>query len=332
MTPQSDWLPQSTNAPTLLTMQSLFARWLPAATLATWSAVLLYFHFTKAMNSMLAPEFRTYALIAAVVLGVMALSFVVFKGDATCCSSGECGHGLSRLATGKLITFFILLVPIVVAARYTPLEGFSFSKTLVKNRGTDTTWQSSFTRPAAKPAAAKSAAATSLEQIPNAVPPAPDGTSAVRKPADLTLPTKDGSQPPAAPATGSKVADYLTRSADGMIVAEVLDLLYAAQDNLLRKDFEGQRVQLIGQFMPDSSNNADGKRFKAVRMFMTCCAADARPVATLVEAEKLPAFPEMTWVKITGTASFPIEKGRRISVLKAEKVEKAEPPKDAMIY
>ena len=101
-------------------MQSLFARWLPAATLATWSAVLLHFHFSLRMNSMLAPEFRTYALIAAVVLGFMALSFVVFRGDATCCSSGECGHGLSRLATGKLVTFFILLVPIVVAARFAP--------------------------------------------------------------------------------------------------------------------------------------------------------------------------------------------------------------------
>jgi uncharacterized membrane protein YcgQ (UPF0703/DUF1980 family) len=112
----------------------------------------------------------------------------------------------------------------------------------------------------------------------------------------------------------------------------VLDLLYAAQDNLLRKDFEGQRVELIGQFMPDSSNNAGANRFKAVRMFMTCCAADARPVATLVEAEKLPTFPEMTWVKITGIPSFPVEKGRRISVLKAEKVEKTEPPAEAMIY
>ena len=311
-------------------MQSLFARWLPAATLATWSAVLLHFHFSLRMNAMLAPEFRTYALIAAVVLGFMALSFVVFKGDATCCSSGECGHGLSRLATGKLLTFFILLVPIVVAARFTP--GDSFSKTFVENRGTTTAWDSSFKRPATKSAAEKSAAATSLEQIPNAVPPPADGNPSVRKPADLTLPTKDGSPPPAQPAEESKPADYLVRTPDGTIVAEVLDLLYAAQDNLLRKDFEGKRVELVGQFMPDTSSNASGNRFKAVRMFMTCCAADARPVATLAEAEKLPAFPEMTWVKITGTATFPLEKGRRISVLHAEKIEKAEPPSEAMIY
>ena len=317
-----------------MSMQSLFARWLPAATLATWSAVLLFFHFSMRMNAMLAPEFRTYAFIAAIVLGVMALSFVAFKGDATCCSSGECGHGLSRLATGKLITFFILLVPIVVAARYTPGEGSTFSKSYVENRGTETLWSSSLKRAAGMPAADKGAAATTLEQIPNAVPLAADGTSAVRKPADLTLPAKDGSPPPAAaaPAPESKTADYLVRTPDGTIVAEVLDLLYAAQDNLLRKDFEGQRVELIGQYMPDSSNNAGGNRFKAVRMFMTCCAADARPVATLAEAEKLPAFPEMTWVKITGTATFPVEKGRRISVLHAEKIEKAEPPAEAMIY
>ena len=298
-------------------MQSLFARWLPAATLATWSAVLLYFHFSMRMNSMLAPEFRVYALIAAIVLGVMALSFVMFKGDATCCSSGECGHGLSRLATGKLLTFFILLVPIVVAARYTP-TGTTFSGTAVKNRGI----------------------ATSTEQLGSLVPRAADAKTSARKPVDLTLPTKDGSQPPAAntpaqPASQpaeSKTADYLVRTPDGTIVAEVLDLLYAAQDNVLRKDFEGKRVQLIGQYMPDSSNNSGGNRFKAVRMFMTCCAADARPVATLVEADKLPTFPEMTWVKITGTATFPIENGRRISVFKAGRVEKAEPPAEAMIY
>jgi uncharacterized repeat protein (TIGR03943 family) len=278
---------------------------------------------------MLAPEFRAYALIAAVLLGVMALSFVLFKGDATCCSSGECGHGLSRFISGKVLTFGILLVPIVVAARFDPREGFS--KSFVENRGT----------------------ATSVEQLGSAVLRPADGKSDYRKPVDLTLPSKDGSQPPAAPvpapsassqppaqsaaaaqpaAADSKTADYLVRKPDGTIVAEVLDLLYAAQDNLLRKDFEGKNVELIGQFMPDSSNNAGGNRFKAVRMFMTCCAADARPVATLVEADKLPSFPEMTWVRITGTATFPVEKGRRISVLHAEKVEKTEPPAEAMIY
>jgi uncharacterized membrane protein YcgQ (UPF0703/DUF1980 family) len=67
-------------------------------------------------------------------------------------------------------------------------------------------------------------------------------------------------------------------------------------------------------------------------MFMYCCAADSRPIATLVETDRLPDLPEMTWIKITGTPTFPIENGRRVSVLKADKVEKTEPPEEAMLY
>jgi uncharacterized repeat protein (TIGR03943 family) len=290
-------------------MKQLFARWLPAATLATWSGVLLYYQFAQRLQNMLAPEFRVYALIAAVVLAVMAVCFVVFKGDATCCSSGECGHGLSRLASGKVLTFLILLAPIVVAARFDARD--SFSGTMVRNRGT----------------------ATSLDQLGTSAPRLAD----VRKPVEMPLPSKDTAQPAVAPTTPAPqeqkaATDYLVRTPEGNIVAEVLDLLYAAQDTVLRQDFEGKKVELIGQLMPDTSNASAGKRFKAVRMFVTCCAADARPVATLVEADTLPSFPEMTWVKIIGTPTFPVEKGRRISVLKAEKVEKTEPPPESMIY
>ena len=174
------------------------------------------------------------------------------------------------------------------------------------------------------------------------------------KPIELPLPTKDEAPPaePAAQAPGTIAStppapipevqsnvtqpaapgDYLTRTPEGRIVTEVLDLLYAAQDNALRKDFEDKPVELIGQLMPDSTHNAKGNRFKAVRMFMTCCAADARPVATLVESAQKPAMPEMSWIKITGTATFPIENGRRIAVLKADKVELTPPPEESMLY
>ena len=85
--------------------------------------------------------------------------------------------------------------------------------------------------------------------------------------------------------------------------------------------------------MPDKSTNSNGlKRFKAVRMFMSCCAADARPVATLVEVATLPDLPEMTWVKIIGVPTFPFENGRRTAVLQAERVQKSEPPEENMLY
>ncbi len=282
-------------------MNKLFARWLPCATLAAWSTVLLYFFFSGRVQAFLHPTFRPYVLAAGLVMAGMSLVFLLFPADANCCSSAECGHGLSRFAIGKILTFLVLLLPITAAAVFSP-DGFGRDAML--NRGI-LTEATGLRAPAAQ-------------------------TKPLTAPAH-TLPTK-GNAPAPAPATSSGPPDYLTRTPDGHIVAEVLDLLYAAQDNALRKDFEGKAVELTGQLMPDASNNAGGHRFKAVRMFMTCCAADARPVATLVECETLPPLPEMTWIKVTGTATFPIENGRRISVLKADRIEKSAPPDETMLY
>ena len=65
---------------------------------------------------------------------------------------------------------------------------------------------------------------------------------------------------------------------------------------------------------------------------MTCCAADARPVATLFESDSKIDLPEMGWIKVTGIATFPIENGRRISLIKAERVEKSSPPDESMLF
>ena len=285
-------------------MNKLFSRWLPCATLAAWSSVLLYFYFSGRIGAFLIPAFRPYVLIAGLVLGAMAAVFVFQSADAECCSAAECGHPLSRLAAGKVLTFLILLLPISVSAFFSP---DSFGKAAIENRGIITD-------------------ASALGVAPT--------REAVSQPVESPLPTKDGSAAPPAPAAQPEPSpgDYLQRTPEGHIVAEVLDLLYAAQDTTLRGDFEGKKVELTGQLMPDRSGGKDGKRFKAVRMFMTCCAADARPVATLVECETLPDLPEMTWVKITGTATFPTESGRRTAVLKADKVEKSSPPAESMLY
>jgi uncharacterized repeat protein (TIGR03943 family) len=288
-------------------MNKLFSRWLPCATLAAWSAILLYFHLSGRIAAFLHPMFRPYVLIAGVVLAGMAIMFVLMPSEAQCCTTAECGHPFSRLASGKALTFLVLLLPFTVAALFSP---DAFGKTAIQNRGIITD-------------------AAALGRTPT--------KEGVNLPAPDPLPTKDaGASPPtltpSTPAESPSLGDYLQRTPEGHIVAEVLDLLYAAQDTVLRKDFEGRTVELIGQLMPDQANNASGKRFKAVRMFMTCCAADARPVATLVECEKLPDFPEMTWVKVTGTSTFPTENGRRTAVLVATKVEKTEPPEESMLY
>jgi uncharacterized repeat protein (TIGR03943 family) len=300
-------------------MNQVFSRWMPAATLASWSSILLYFYFTGRITAFLVPMFRPYVLVAGIVMALMALTFLFVKGEASsCCDTSACGHSLSRFGFGKLLTFGILLLPVTTAAFFSP---DAFGKTAVLNRGIITD------------AAALGLPSRDSGSKPYAEPPLPTKDGSVAPPAPESTGATAGVQStPPAPAAQLQSSDYLQYTPEGNIVAEVLDLLYAAQDNSLRADFEGKKVELVGQLMPDKTSNASGRRFKAVRMFMTCCAADARPVATVVETPQQPDLPEMTWVRIVGEATFPLENGRRIAVLQAETVEKTNPPEESMLY
>jgi hypothetical protein len=150
---------------------------------------------------------------------------------------------------------------------------------------------------------------------PKLPPPQPGAQSTADNPAEPPLPTKSGSQPtpaPAAQAAGTAQTaadDYLPKSKDGNIEVQVIDLLYAAQDTSMRAN-----------------------RFKLMRMFMYCCAADAKPIAALVEAPEKPNIAEMSWVRVVGKVDFPIEGGRTIAVLKAVSVKQTDPPEETMLY
>lgn len=133
-------------------------------------------------------------------------------------------------------------------------------------------------------------------------------------------------------ADGGDVMDYLTRNADGQIVTEAIDLLYAAEEPSMRRDFDGQEVELIGQVMPANTNNAAGNRFHLIRMFMLCCAADAQPLAILVQPAEFHQFPDMTWVKVTGKAVFPVEGGNRIALVENAHVEETTAPAEIFVY
>jgi putative membrane protein len=135
-----------------------------------------------------------------------------------------------------------------------------------------------------------------------------------------------------APSETQAAEDFLPRTEDGAIKAQSVDLLYAAQEPSMRKDFEDQEVELIGQFMPARSNNAAGDRFNLVRMFVMCCASDARPVAVTIQTQKPESLPEMSWIKVKGRATFPVEAGRRVPVVLASSVTPTEPPPESFIY
>ena len=113
---------------------------------------------------------------------------------------------------------------------------------------------------------------------------------------------------------------------------QVIDLLYAVQMPTYREDFEGKKTEIIGQFVPLTVGNPKGDRFQVIRLFITCCAADAKPVGVTVQYDGPIKVPEMSWVKITGIPTFPMEGGRRTAVLKASKVEECPAPSEPFVY
>ena len=144
-----------------------------------------------------------------------------------------------------------------------------------------------------------------------------------------SLPNHDGS---VGESTMMDPSLYLKKNESGQILAELIDLVYASANDDLRGDFENQEVELVGQFLPARTGNSSGDRFRLVRMFVMCCAADARPVGIAIQNNQAPHFPEMTWVKVRGKATFPVEGGRRTPLVIAESVTETEPPRESFVY
>jgi len=148
-------------------------------------------------------------------------------------------------------------------------------------------------------------------------------------PQDPALPSADGS---VKEGTMMDPSLYLKKNADGYIAAETVDLLYAAGEPTMREDFENKQVEVTGQFLPALTGNPQGDRFNLTRLFVMCCAADARPVAISVQTNPAIDLPKMTWVKVRGKATFPVEGGRHMPVIVAESVTETNAPEESFLY
>jgi len=212
-------------------------------------------------------------------------------GSFVFCEGEGCGTCCEQPGWKTFLVAVALTVPLLLATVISPSE---FGATAVMNRGI----------------------IDNLDEIPAYAPPL-----------EPPLPQADGS---IGEGTMMDPALYLAKNPAGQIKAETIDLLYAAAEPTMREDFENKEVEVIGQFVPARTGNPSGDRFNLVRMFVMCCAADARPVGIAVQSRQ--TFPEMSWLKITGKVTFPIEAGRRSAVIIADSIEETDPPEESFIY
>ena len=279
-------------------------RILTLITLLLWGGTLLYFWISGRVVAYLHPQFHSYVLAAGFGLLILAALWwwASRESDAGCHECG-CHHDAeneprSRLSAGAAFAFVVLLLPVSAAAFISPSQ---FGEAMVMNRGI----------------------VTDISQLPSAEMPGGnwDEAPAWDENIDDVDATWDQDQ--------EEGVEYFTRGPDGSIQVETLDLLFAAQEPNLREEFENQRVSIIGQYVPPRGGAEGG--FDLVRMFMVCCAADARPLGIKVTGEPV-AVPRMGWVRITGIARFEDNGGVLEPSLELEKIEEVEAPRESMLY
>lgn len=264
-----------------------------SSTLAVWGTVLCYFYFSDRIGSYLHPSFHLWTILSGIVLLLMAVGTFFFPLTEDCCDA-DCVHQGPRGAVGMVVLTVALVVPLLVTTAVSPSQ---FGATAVMNRGM----------------------IDSIGDLPGYAP-------YVEPP----LPTLDGSIGPEGDPVDA--GSYLQRNDSGQIIASTVDLLYAAQEATMRRDFENKEIEVVGQFLPARANNPGGDRFSLIRMFIMCCAADARPVAITVKAPRMENLPDMSWVKVIGKATFPIEGGKQVPVIVAKSVEPCDPPPESFVY
>ena len=291
-------------------MKAFLTRFLAPLTLLEWGGILLYFFFSGRIAAFLHPTFRPLIPVAGVLLCITAL-VLLFGGSECCGHDEEEGHVHTHEHSGfrNVLSFLILLLPIALATGFSP---DAYGANMVRNRGLVSTAptlpRSAASRPAPTPVAY-----VGVEQPAVTATPVPAVQRAGESPAptlavgEPPLPTEDGKpEPTASPAPSPQFQNpSLKLNARGHLEADLLDLVYAAEDPSMMKDFAGQTIEVIGQVVHRKEAEHEKGPFQLIRFVMSCCAADAQPIAVLVDYPKAKSdFKSMTWVKVTGRVEF----------------------------
>jgi len=282
--------------------------------LTLWGGFVLWLSFTGQLSTYLHPSLQPYTAAAGVILLVLAAFaarslLVTPHSHSYSHAHNECCHGHHVRSehggahhhgedqSGWVALSFKTLLLLLPLGMIFFGQGTKFTMTTVQNRGV----------------------VDDLQKLPTANASAASAASAVT--ASSTASVSSTSTHQGAPS--------------GAMPVQIIDMLYAVQMPSYRGEFEGKEVELTGQYVPLTTGNPKGDRFQAIRMFITCCAADAKPVGVTIQCPrdvKPLKIPDMGWVKITGKPVFPMEGGRRTAIIEATKVEECTAPSESFVY
>ncbi len=270
-----------------------------ATALLVWGAIMVYYYQSGRVAVYLVDKgiFQPLLLIGGIGLTLVAVFNFVHSGkDQGCGHDHDHDHGddddddhvhAHETAASVLLSALILAVPVSAAAILTP-DRYS-ANYVNKNLGLSDGRQKR---------------SGLVERIGS------DSGSAEVK---VTPGSGDGDAPPDPSAgepdewefTIEDLERSLDKNDDGEFIIGVDDLFYTAGDEEIQRVLDGQPVESVGQLLPETVNNESGRRLRVLKMTMTCCAADMRPMSLPVEFENTPPeFVELNWYKIHGVVRF----------------------------
>jgi hypothetical protein len=119
----------------------------------------------------------------------------------------------------------------------------------------------------------------------------------------------------------------------GEFLLDVPQIFYTAGDKELMEVMEGIPVETTAQLMEETLHNPNKTRLKAFRLFIECCAADARPLSIPIDFGKAPPpYVDMGWYKIYGKLHYAREDGEIIPLLQIERIESTVEPTDGLLF
>lgn len=187
--------------------------------------------------------------------------------------------------------------------------------------------------PAGDTAAGTTKSATTAAVTPADTPPSTPGET---KTADTPPGDKKNAEPEAkwSEFTMADLERMVPKNEAGNFLLDVPQIFYTAGDEELMKVMEGIPIETTAQVMEETLNNPKGTRLKLFRLFVECCAADARPLSVPIEFGKTPPkYESMGWVKIVGKLHYSHETdGAILPVIQVQTMEATAEPVDMMVY
>ena len=337
-------------------------------TLLTWGGLFLYFYATGRIDRFLDPSFRIYALLAGIGMVLLGcFNFLNRNRDTGTCThdhahgetcdhdhhdhdhhdhdhsdshdhshaaSHDHDHDHEETTSGLAFSILVLLVPLLIATGYSK---DNFSDQYLTKWGKIERQMMQMRIAQSQPGPAPSLPTVDANDNPYTrdgiegqqptdadTPPSPDGEPA---------PTEEEPADDWGTFTLEDLKNMVPQNDAGEFLLDVPQIFYTAGDRELMQVMEGIPVETTAQLMEETMSNANGNRLKAFRLFIECCAADARPLSIPVEfGDGLPDYTEMGWYNLFGKLHYVEEEESILPIIKIERIEKTSEPMDGLLF